>query len=87
MKLKASSSPVPDGVIMYCAESSRGYGGFTSLAVRNGRLEFRFDLGDGMWITSVAASTIDSPILPARNKIPHGMIQLNKKNYNFETFC
>lgn len=47
MKVKASSYPIADGIIMYCAESPRGYGAFTSLAVRNGRLEFRYDLGDG----------------------------------------
>ncbi|CAH0716594.1 unnamed protein product, partial [Brenthis ino] len=40
-------SPVTDGIIMYCAQSARGYGGFASLAVHNRRLEFRFDLGDG----------------------------------------
>lgn len=46
MNIKAAS-PVTDGIIMYCAESPRGYGGFTSLAVHNGKLEFRFDLGKG----------------------------------------
>ncbi|KAM3968767.1 basement membrane-specific heparan sulfate proteoglycan core protein isoform 3-T3 [Aphomia sociella] len=46
MKVKATM-PVTDGIIMYCAESPRGYGGFTSLAVHNGKLEFRYDLGDG----------------------------------------
>ncbi|KOB69323.1 Basement membrane-specific heparan sulfate proteoglycan core protein [Operophtera brumata] len=40
MKIKASA-PVTDGIIMYCAESPRGHGGFTSLVVRNGHLEFR----------------------------------------------
>lgn len=49
MKVKASS-PVTDGIIMYCAETPRGYGGFTSLAVRNGKLEFRYDLGGGMYM-------------------------------------
>lgn len=47
MKVKASA-PVVDGIIMYCAESPRGHGGFTSLAVKNGRLEFRYDLGEGI---------------------------------------
>ncbi|XP_052752510.1 basement membrane-specific heparan sulfate proteoglycan core protein isoform X3 [Galleria mellonella] len=46
MKVKATT-PVTDGIIMYCAESARGYGGFTSLAVHNRKLEFRYDLGDG----------------------------------------
>ncbi|XP_028173989.1 basement membrane-specific heparan sulfate proteoglycan core protein isoform X3 [Ostrinia furnacalis] len=46
MKVKASA-PVSDGIIMYCAESPRGYGGFTALTVHNGRLEFTYDIGDG----------------------------------------
>ncbi|XP_045784357.1 basement membrane-specific heparan sulfate proteoglycan core protein-like isoform X5 [Maniola jurtina] len=46
MKIKAKA-PITDGIIMYCAQSPRGYGGFTSLAVRDGRLEFRYDVGDG----------------------------------------
>lgn len=46
MKIKAKA-PVTDGIIMYCAQSLRGYGGFTSLTVRDGRLEFRYDIGDG----------------------------------------
>nr|XP_026490200.1 basement membrane-specific heparan sulfate proteoglycan core protein isoform X1 [Vanessa tameamea] len=46
MKIRPKA-PVTDGIIMYCAQSARGYGGFTSLAVHDGRLEFRYDLGDG----------------------------------------
>ncbi|KAL4717631.1 hypothetical protein ACJJTC_000780, partial [Scirpophaga incertulas] len=46
MKVKAAA-PVTDGIIMYCAESPRGYGAFTALTVHNRRLEFTFDLGDG----------------------------------------
>ncbi|XP_041987673.1 basement membrane-specific heparan sulfate proteoglycan core protein-like isoform X2 [Aricia agestis] len=46
MKIKAKP-PVTDGIIMYCAQSDRGYGGFTALTVHDGRLEFRYDLGDG----------------------------------------
>ncbi|CAH4038670.1 unnamed protein product [Pieris brassicae] len=45
MKIKPKP-PVTDGIIMYCAQSPRGYGGFTSLTVRDGHLEFRYDLGD-----------------------------------------
>lgn len=48
MKIKPTY-PVQDGIIMYCAESKRGLGGFTSLAVRNQRLEFRYDLNDGKY--------------------------------------
>ncbi|XP_053624887.1 basement membrane-specific heparan sulfate proteoglycan core protein isoform X4 [Plodia interpunctella] len=46
MNVKAAQ-PVADGIIMYWAESAKGTGGFTSLTVRNGKLEFTYDLGDG----------------------------------------
>lgn len=46
MKIKPTPPPVTDGILMYCAQSPRGYGGFTSLTVRNGHLEFRYDLGE-----------------------------------------
>ncbi|XP_069364954.1 basement membrane-specific heparan sulfate proteoglycan core protein isoform X3 [Maniola hyperantus] len=46
MKIKAKA-PITDGIIMYCAQSARGHGGFTSLAVHDGHLEFRYDVGDG----------------------------------------
>ncbi|KAH9644190.1 hypothetical protein HF086_008679, partial [Spodoptera exigua] len=60
MRIKAAS-PVTDGIIMYCAESSRGYGGFTSLAVHDARLEFRYDLGGG----SVPVVLVSNRTLPA----------------------
>lgn len=46
MKIKATP-PVLDGIIMYC--KARG-GGYTALSVHNGKLEYRFDLGDGKYI-------------------------------------
>ncbi|XP_072931305.1 basement membrane-specific heparan sulfate proteoglycan core protein [Epargyreus clarus] len=46
MKIKPTA-PITDGIIMYCAQSARGYGGFISLVVRDGKLEFRYDFGDG----------------------------------------
>ncbi|XP_066985998.1 basement membrane-specific heparan sulfate proteoglycan core protein [Macrobrachium rosenbergii] len=36
-----------DGVLMYCAQRESGEGDFTSLAIRNKRLEFRFNTGSG----------------------------------------
>nr|XP_045613717.1 basement membrane-specific heparan sulfate proteoglycan core protein-like isoform X12 [Procambarus clarkii] len=36
-----------DGVLMYCAQKESGEGDFTSLAIRNKRLEFRFNTGSG----------------------------------------
>ncbi|KAG0729592.1 Basement membrane-specific heparan sulfate proteoglycan core protein [Chionoecetes opilio] len=38
---------VDDGVLMYCAQMESGSGDFTSLAIRNKRLEFRFNSGSG----------------------------------------
>ncbi|XP_077302363.1 basement membrane-specific heparan sulfate proteoglycan core protein-like [Arctopsyche grandis] len=37
--------PVKDGLILYCAESRHGHGDFTSLAVKDSHLEFRFSVG------------------------------------------
>ncbi|XP_069938272.1 basement membrane-specific heparan sulfate proteoglycan core protein isoform X44 [Cherax quadricarinatus] len=36
-----------DGVLMYCAQKESGEGDFASLAIRNKRLEFRFNTGSG----------------------------------------
>lgn len=36
-----------DGVLMYCAQRESGEGDFASLAIRNKRLEFRFNTGSG----------------------------------------
>ncbi|CAK1588065.1 unnamed protein product [Parnassius mnemosyne] len=54
MKVKATS-PVTDGIIMYC--KARG-GGFTALTVHNGKLEFRFDLGDGNPVVLTSNKTL-----------------------------
>lgn len=36
-----------DGVLMYCAQKESGPGDFASLAIRNKRLEFRYNTGSG----------------------------------------
>ncbi|KAK7008549.1 Basement membrane-specific heparan sulfate proteoglycan core protein [Halocaridina rubra] len=36
-----------DGILMYCAQKETGEGDFASLAIRNKRLEFRFNTGSG----------------------------------------
>ncbi|XP_061720060.1 basement membrane-specific heparan sulfate proteoglycan core protein isoform X2 [Cydia pomonella] len=54
LKIKAMS-PVTDGIIMYCAESEQGHGGFTSLAVKDQRLEFRYQTGDS-YLPAILAS-------------------------------
>jgi hypothetical protein len=47
MALKFNAADAQDGLLMYCAQSEDGQGDFTSLAIRNKRLEFRFDSGSG----------------------------------------
>lgn len=36
-----------DGLLMYCARSETGHSDFISLAVKDKRVEFRFDTGSG----------------------------------------
>ncbi|XP_021927336.1 basement membrane-specific heparan sulfate proteoglycan core protein isoform X6 [Zootermopsis nevadensis] len=47
MALKFNPVDAQDGLLMYCAQSEDGQGDFTSLAIRDKRLEFRFDTGSG----------------------------------------
>jgi hypothetical protein len=47
MALKFNPADAQDGLLMYCAQSEDGQGDFTSLAIRDKRLEFRFDTGSG----------------------------------------
>lgn len=47
MNLKIKPRDLNDGVLLYCGESEEGYGHFTSLALKNKHLEFRFDVGSG----------------------------------------
>ncbi|XP_069692113.1 basement membrane-specific heparan sulfate proteoglycan core protein isoform X26 [Periplaneta americana] len=47
MALKFNPADAQDGLLMYCAQSEDGQGDFTSLAIRDKRLEFRFDSGSG----------------------------------------
>jgi len=47
MALKFNAADAQDGLLMYCAQSEDGQGDFTSLAIRDKRLEFRFDTGSG----------------------------------------
>lgn len=41
------SQSLDDGLLMYCSQKYRGEGDFASLAIRNKRLEFRFNTGSG----------------------------------------
>lgn len=51
MSLKIKPNyPIKDGLILYSAESRGGHGHFTSLAVKDGYLEYRCDVGSGKQI-------------------------------------
>jgi hypothetical protein len=56
MALKFNPADAQDGLLMYCAQSEDGQGDFTSLAIRDKRLEFRFDTGSGKSIFNLRIS-------------------------------
>jgi hypothetical protein len=58
MALKFNPSDAQDGLLMYCAQSEDGQGDFTSLAIRDKRLEFRFDTGSGKSIFNLHISFV-----------------------------
>ena len=45
--LKFSAKDTTDGLLLYCAQNEDGQGDFVSLAIKDGRVEFRFDTGSG----------------------------------------
>lgn len=47
MGLKVKPRDLKDGVLLYCGESEEGYGDFASVSLKNGHVEFRFDVGAG----------------------------------------
>lgn len=49
VSLKFKPKDLNDGILLYCSESEEGHGDFTSLAIKDGKLEFRFDVGSGMY--------------------------------------
>jgi len=54
MALKFNAADAQDGLLMYCAQSEDGQGDFTSLAIRDKRLEFRFDTGSGKFVFNLS---------------------------------
>jgi len=60
----------PDGLILYNGYATDGTGDFISLALRNGTLEYRFDLGTGPAViryTQLASCLINAQPLPAHS--------------------
>ncbi len=50
MAIRIKPREVKDGLLIYCAQSDDGQGDFTSLAIKDKRIEFRFDSGSGQFI-------------------------------------
>lgn len=47
VSLKVKPSDLNDGILLYSGETEEGHGDFVSLAIRDRRIEFRFDAGNG----------------------------------------
>lgn len=47
MAMKVKPKEIKDGLLVYCAQTEDGAGDFSSLAIKNKRVEFRFDSGSG----------------------------------------
>lgn len=47
VSLQFKPKTLNDGIILYCGETDEGHGDFASLSIKDGRLEFRFDVGNG----------------------------------------
>lgn len=45
--MRVKPRQVKDGLLLYCAQTDDGQGDFTSLAIKDKRIEFRFDSGSG----------------------------------------
>lgn len=52
--MKFNPADTGDGILMYSAHSDEGLGDFAALMIKNGHVEFRFDIGSGV-------TTIRSP--------------------------
>ena len=47
LEIKVKPKKLEDGLIVYSAQNHEGQGDFTSLAIRNKSVEFRYDTGSG----------------------------------------
>lgn len=50
MNMRVKPRTTDDCLIAYCAQSDNGAGDFTSIAIRNKSVEFRFDMGSGNFL-------------------------------------
>lgn len=58
ISLKFRPSEVRDGILLYCAQDEDGVGDFTSLTIKNRRIEFRFHTGTGHFLILSDSDTI-----------------------------
>ena len=47
MAMRIKPREVKDSLLVYCAQTDEGQGDFSSLAIKDKRIEFRFDSGSG----------------------------------------
>ena len=47
MAMRIKPRQVKDGLLVYCAQTEEGQGNFSSLSIKDKRIEFRFDSGSG----------------------------------------
>lgn len=50
MSMRIKPREVKDSLLVYCAQTEEGQGDFSSLAIKDKRVEFRFDSGSGNFL-------------------------------------
>ena len=51
MVMRIKPRQVKDSLLVYCAQTEEGQGDFSSLSIKDKRIEFRFDSGSGIALT------------------------------------
>jgi hypothetical protein len=47
MTMRIKPRQVKDSLLVYCAQTEEGQGDFSSISIKDKRIEFRFDSGSG----------------------------------------
>jgi len=50
MAMRIKPRQVKDSLLVYCAQTEEGQGDFSSISIKDKRIEFRFDSGSGNYI-------------------------------------
>ena len=79
LKMKFKPKSLRDSVLMYAGQNADGSGDFTSLTIRDGRVEFRFDTGSGpAVIRSRSEVTRDTwHVVRITRKLRNGSVELD----------